>query len=77
MDAGLKKPAESFYMAENKIQMPAGFGGLMRFSEEYKSRIMLKPAYIIVFVILIIAFRIFLEFIFWPKANQKPTNIVN
>mgnify|MGYP001564335160 CR=1 FL=1 len=51
-------------MADNTIQMPAGFGGLMRFSEEYKSKIMLKPAHIIVFVILIIVFRISLEFIF-------------
>ncbi|MFH1311020.1 MAG: preprotein translocase subunit Sec61beta [Nanoarchaeota archaeon] len=51
-------------MADNRIQMPSGYGGLMRFSEEYKSKIMLKPAHIIAFVILIIVFRIFLEFIF-------------
>jgi preprotein translocase subunit Sec61beta len=48
-------------MANNQIQMPAGFGGLMRFSEEYSSRITLKPTHIILFVIFIIVFRVFLE----------------
>lgn len=51
-------------MADQRIQMPAGFGGLMRFSEEYKSKIMLKPAHIIIFIIAVIAFRILLEFIY-------------
>lgn len=51
-------------MADQGVQMPAGFGGLMRFSEEYKSKIMLKPTHIIAFVIAVIAFRILLEFIF-------------
>ncbi|MDP3991888.1 MAG: preprotein translocase subunit Sec61beta [Nanoarchaeota archaeon] len=47
-------------MADNRINMPAGFGGLMRFDEEYESKIMLKPTHVIAFVILILAFRIFL-----------------
>lgn len=47
-------------MADNQIHMPAGFGGLMRFDEEYASRINLKPTHVIGFIILIIAFRIFL-----------------
>ncbi len=51
-------------MADNKIHMPAGFGGLMRFEEEYASKINLKPTYVIGFVILIIAFRVFLEIFF-------------
>jgi preprotein translocase subunit Sec61beta len=51
-------------MADNKIQMPAGFGGLMRFQEEYASKINLKPTHIVLFVILIIAFRIFLGVFF-------------
>jgi preprotein translocase subunit Sec61beta len=51
-------------MADNQIQMPGSFGGLMRFQEEYASKIMLKPTYIIAFIILIIAFRISLEFIY-------------
>ncbi|MBT4257664.1 preprotein translocase subunit Sec61beta [archaeon] len=47
---------------DNKINMPAGFGGLTRFSEEYSSFINLKPTHVIIFVALIIAFRIFLGF---------------
>ena len=51
-------------MADQRIQMPAGFGGLMRFDEEFKSKIMLKPVHVIGFVILIIVFRIILQFIY-------------
>ena len=47
-------------MADNKIHMPSGYGGLMRFEEEYESKIMLKPIHVIAFVILILAFRVFL-----------------
>jgi preprotein translocase subunit Sec61beta len=47
-------------MADNRISMPAGFGGLMRFDEEYESKFNLKPTSVIAFVILILAFRIFL-----------------
>ena len=49
---------------DNKIQMPAGFGGLMRFDEEYASKINLKPTHVIAFIILIIAFRVFLGVFF-------------
>ncbi|MBR9702044.1 preprotein translocase subunit Sec61beta [Candidatus Pacearchaeota archaeon] len=42
------------------VNMPSGFGGLMRYSEEYASRFPLKPTHIILFIILIIAFRFFL-----------------
>jgi len=44
-------------MADNQIQMPGGFGGLMRFSEEYSSKFNLKPTHVIVFIIMIIIFR--------------------
>jgi len=47
-------------MADNSVNMPAGFGGLMRFSEEYESKFNLKPTHVIGFIILIIAFRVFL-----------------
>jgi len=47
-------------MANQQVSMPAGFGGLMRFSEEYASKFSLKPTHIIAFIILIVAFRIFL-----------------
>ena len=51
-------------MADNKINMPSGFGGLMRYSEEYESKFNLKPTHVIVFVIFIIAFRVALPFFF-------------
>lgn len=49
----------------NGINLPGGFGGLMRFNEEYESKIKFKPAHIIVFLILIVLFVIALN-IFWP-----------
>jgi len=49
---------------DNRIHVPAGFGGLVRFDEEFKSKIMMEPAHIIAFVILIIVFRIFLKIIY-------------
>jgi len=52
-------------MAEdNRIHMPAGFGGLMRYDEEYSSIFSLKPTYVVIFIILIIALRIILPFFF-------------
>jgi len=48
------------------VSVPAGFGGLMRFKEEYSSKFNLKPTHVIAFVILIIAFRIFLGIYFGP-----------
>lgn len=42
---------------DGSINMPSGFGGLMRYNEEYTSRINLKPTHILIFVALIVAFR--------------------
>jgi preprotein translocase subunit Sec61beta len=50
------------------IHMPSSYGGLMRYSEEYKSRLMLKPTHIIVFIILIVIFVAVLK-IFFPFAS--------
>lgn len=52
-------------MADNKISMPGSFGGLMRYDEEYKSRIMLSPVHVIAFIVAIILFVIALK-VFWP-----------
>ena len=52
-------------MAQQGISMPGAFGGLMRYNEEYPSKIMLKPVHVIGFIILIILFGIFLK-IFFP-----------
>jgi len=50
--------------SDNKINLPGGFGGLMRYSEEYSSYINLKPSHVVLFIILIVAFRIAMPFIF-------------
>ena len=52
-------------MAENKIQMPGAFGGLMRYDEEYNSRFMLTPKVVVGFLIAVIAIVAALK-IFWP-----------
>jgi preprotein translocase subunit Sec61beta len=40
---------------DDKISMPSGMGGLMRYFDEYKSKIQMKPAYVIVLVAVLIA----------------------
>jgi preprotein translocase subunit Sec61beta len=49
---------------DNRINLPGGFGGLMRYTEEYTSYINLKPTHVVLFVILIVAFRIAMPYIF-------------
>lgn len=44
-------------MAEG-VNVPSGMGGLVKFKEEYESKFNLKPVHIIIFVILIVVFRI-------------------
>ncbi|MBI5393086.1 preprotein translocase subunit Sec61beta [Candidatus Woesearchaeota archaeon] len=48
-------------MASDKINMPQGSGGLMRYFDEYKSKIQLKPGNIIVLIIVIIILEIILH----------------
>lgn len=51
-------------MADTSVNLPSGFGGLMRFTEEYTSVLTLNPSYVLLFVVAIIAFRVFLGFFF-------------
>ena len=46
----------------NSVNLPSGFGGLVNYKEEYASKFNLKPVHVIVFVLLIVLFRIGLEF---------------
>jgi len=48
-------------MADNKISMPSGMGGLVRYFDEYKSKIEFKPGHIVVLTILIIILMILLH----------------
>ena len=52
-------------MAQQSFQMPGAFGGLMRYSEEYKSNFILKPSHIVMFIILIVVFVAVMK-IFFP-----------
>lgn len=48
-------------MAQDTLRMPSGTGGLVNYYDEYKSNLQIKPAYVIVFIILAIAFEIALR----------------
>ena len=52
-------------MANQGLSMPQTGGGLIRYNEEYKSKFMLKPAHVVLFIILITAFVLALK-IFMP-----------
>ncbi|MBS3126004.1 preprotein translocase subunit Sec61beta [Candidatus Woesearchaeota archaeon] len=41
-------------MAQDKISMPSGMGGLVRYFDEYKSKITFQPGHIIVMAIVLI-----------------------
>lgn len=48
-------------MANNKISMPQGQGGLVRYFDEYKSKIEFKPGHIIVLCIIVIIIMVILH----------------
>ena len=45
---------------DTRITMPSGMGGLMRYFDEYKSKIRIKPGHIIIMVVVVIVIMIFL-----------------
>ncbi len=45
---------------DNKVSMPSGMGGLMRYFDEYKSKIRIKPGHIIVMCLVVIMIMVFL-----------------
>ena len=47
-------------MAQDKVSMPSGMGGLVRYFDEYKSKIKFKPGHIIVLCIVVMVIMIFL-----------------
>jgi preprotein translocase subunit Sec61beta len=51
-------------MAENKINVPSGFGGLINYGEEYESRFKIKPEHVVLFIVAVIVFVVALK-IFW------------
>ncbi|MCH7850705.1 MAG: preprotein translocase subunit Sec61beta [Nanoarchaeota archaeon] len=51
-------------MAQEQNNMPAGFGGLMRYNEEYDSKIKFGPQVVIGLIIVVVIFVISLKYIF-------------
>jgi len=47
-------------MANDRIQMPSGMGGLVRYFDEYKSKIEFKPGHIIILCVVVMILLIFL-----------------
>ncbi len=48
-------------MAKDKIRMPSSMGGLVSYNDEYTSKIIFKPAYVIVFCIIVMIIAILLH----------------
>ena len=49
-------------MAE-QLRIPASSGGLVRYFDEYKSKLQVKPEFIILAIILVIVFSIVIRFL--------------
>ena len=47
-------------MSKDKVSMPSGMGGLVRYFDEYHSKIEFKPGHIIVLCIVVIVIMIIL-----------------
>ena len=47
-------------MANDRVSMPSGMGGLVRYFDEYKSKIKFKPGHIVVMCIAVIVIMLFL-----------------
>lgn len=41
-------------MGQEKMRMPSGMGGLVRYFDEYKSKLEFKPGHIVVLIIAVI-----------------------
>ncbi len=48
-------------MPRDRIQMPSGMGGLVRYFDDYKSKIEFKPGHIILIAVIIMAIIIILH----------------
>ena len=48
-------------MAEDKIHMPSGMSGLVRYFDDYKSKIEFKPEHVLVFIVLVVIVEIILQ----------------
>ncbi|MEW6062746.1 MAG: preprotein translocase subunit Sec61beta [Nanoarchaeota archaeon] len=51
-------------MADDKIRLPSSGGGLVRYFEDYKSKMEFKPHYVIAFIVLVIIIELVLYKVF-------------
>ena len=51
-------------MPNQQLQMPSGFGGLMRYNEEYNSTFKFSPIQVLIFVIALALAAVLLKFFF-------------
>ena len=49
-------------MADEKIRLPSGIGGLGRDFYDYKSKVEINKTYFIAFVVIVIIFYLFIQF---------------
>ena len=47
-------------MAQERINLPSGSGGLLRYFDEYKSKIRIKPGHIIIMCVVVMVIMLFL-----------------
>ncbi|MBI2667655.1 preprotein translocase subunit Sec61beta [Candidatus Woesearchaeota archaeon] len=47
-------------MADERIQMPSSGGGLVRYFDDYKSKLQFKPEWVVVFIIVVIIIELIL-----------------
>ena len=48
-------------MADDKVRMPSGMGGLVRYFDDYKSKIEFRPHWVIALIIIVIIIEILLH----------------
>ena len=48
-------------MGNNKISMPSGMGGLVRYYDDVKSKLEIKPIHVIILIIIVILIEIILH----------------
>jgi preprotein translocase subunit Sec61beta len=48
-------------MAEEKTNMPSGMGGLVRYFDDYKSKISFKPSVVVIAIVIVIVFEFLLH----------------
>lgn len=47
---------------DNRISMPGTYGGLVRYYDEYRSKLQVKPAHVIAAIVLVVVAEIILKF---------------